>query len=229
MMTIKKMPWRAMTGLLLMVYAIAVVAAQPCWAQTEPDYLALQRAVAQLTVSPVARSESTRRSVTDLRDRVDAFQAILQEAHADSWGDSAAIQHLTDLINSAAKSEDLAESSATVADINRDLDLKVQYYGSRLGVVGNARGLVKVTIKTLRDGKPAMGLVVYCNPYRWADNLKPMQTFPSLSSPTETSMMAGYYRCFASHGQPEKKIAFRDIAVGLDGSEAISLDIALPQ
>jgi hypothetical protein len=192
-------------------------------AQDQPDFLSLQKAVAQLRDAPIANSEST--SVQELRERVDTFQTFLQGAPAASWGDTAAVQHLTALLTAAAHEKDLEQSRAIVADINRDLALKNKYYSERLGVAGIARGLVKVTVKTVSAGKPVYGLVVYCNPYRWADSSKPMQTFPSLSTPTETSMMPGYYRCFASGGKPERQLGDRSVAIGLDGKDTITLDI----
>lgn len=197
--------------------------------QTKPNYLALQKAVAQLMESPIASNKSTEQSVIELRDQVEAFKKLLKDADSETWAEKSAIQHLTNLLKMAAKEKDVDKSKVIIDDIKRDLDLKVQYYRSRMGVVGSTRGLVKVTVRTLRGEETVIGLVVYCNPYRWADSEKQMFSFPSLSSPTQTSVLPGYYRCFAIQNNPKKTIALREVPIGLDGSDEITVDISIPK
>lgn len=207
-----------------MTFLLALCTQRLC-AQTEPDFLGLQKAVARLSSTPVARDES----VKELRDRVDAFEGYLKDAHSGSPENAAAVRHLTNVITQAAQQTDLNEARRIVTDANRDLDLKNRYFKDRLGVAGVSRGLVKVTVNTINQGKstPESGLLVYCNAYRWADDAKPMKTFPKLSTPTETSMMPGYYRCFASRGQPENRAGDRLVEIGLDGKDEITVDISL--
>lgn len=211
----------------LLSIGLALIIADLAPAQISPDFFALQKAVALLIESPIGQSERGRNAVSRVRDQVDAFQNYLEEDGANSQQAALAVQHLVVVVTSAAKARDLSEAAAIVDDIKNDLELKVAYYGSRVGVTGNARGLVKVTVNTLRNGHHEKGLIVYCNPYRWADDLKPMEPFPDLSSPTQWSMLPGDYRCFASKGQPGKPIGSRDVKIGLHGDPTESVDIPL--
>jgi len=136
------------------------------------------------------------------------------------------VKHLAVLLRQIATGAS-PEAKEALADVRRDLDLKIQYFHSRMGVAGAARGLVTVTVNTLRQGRPVLGLVIYCNPYRWADEARPMQTFARVSSPTDTTMLPGYYRCFAAAGEPAKRKASRDVAIGLDGKDAVTLDLVV--
>ena len=218
--------WECVVRRATMACAVGLSLAGPCWSQVSPDYFSLQKAVARMADSPYARSSGAI-SFNDLVDRVDRFQSVLQEAGANSAEDAAAVWHLASVLDAVSNSSNVESASGLAGDASRDLDLKIKYYSNPLGVVGNARGLVKVTVRTLRDGEAVKGLVVYCNPYRWADATKPMQTFPTLSSPTEASMMAGYYRCVASDGAPEKQVGSRDVAIGLDGADSLTIDLAV--
>jgi hypothetical protein len=210
----------------LLSLGLALIIGDVAPAQTSQDFFALQKAVALLIESPIGQSDRGRDSVSGVRDQVDAFQKYLEEDDANSQA-AAAVQHLVAVVTSAANTGDLSEAAAIVDDIKKDIELKTVYYGGRAGVTGNARGLVKVTVNTLRNGQHEKGLVVYCNPYRWADDLKPMEPFPNLSSPTQWSMLPGDYRCFASKGQPAKPIGFRDVKIGLHGDPTVSVDVPL--
>jgi len=209
-------------ALILFCYWV-MLSGLPAQAQIEPNFLGLQRAIARLLATPLAKTDLT--LINGLRDRTEAFETHLKEAHSGSPEEAAAVRHLTNIISLAAKQTDLEEARTIVSDASKDLDLKNRYYGSRLGVSGVSRGLVKVIVNTVRDGKPEPGFLVYCNAYRWADTTNPMKTFPKLSTPTETSMMPGYYRCFASRAQPEKRSGERLVEIGLDGKDQIGVDI----
>ena len=203
----------------------ALIVAQPLNAQAEPNFLSLQRAIARLSSAPIATADSF--VVKEVRDQIDEFEKYLKEVHSGSPEDVAAIQHLTTVMAQAAQQTEVSEARNIVMDVKRDLELKNRYFKDRLGVAGVSRGLVKVIVNTLSQDKPEAGLVVYCNAYRWADDARPMKTFPKLSTPTATSMMPGYYRCFASRGQPENRAGDRLVEIGLDGKEEITVDIPI--
>src|SRR5947209_638785 len=128
---------------LLLLCLILIMFSNSSRGQTKPDFFALQKAVALLMDAPIAHNKTTEQSVIDLRERVDSFQKVLEEAGADTSAEAAAVKHLTTLLVAAAKEKTIAESRAIVDDIKSDLDLKIQYYRSRLGVAGAARGFVK--------------------------------------------------------------------------------------
>jgi hypothetical protein len=229
MMMPRTQRWLAGGWLLFLVLLMAgrLVAAVGT-GQAKPDFAGLQHAVAQLQEAPLAEHEATRQAVTEVRDRADTFQTLLQDAGPSPEG-QAAVQHLGALLRQIATERSSAEAQDALADVRRDLDLKIQYFHSRMGVAGAARGFVTVTVNTLCQGRPVLGLVVYCNAYRWADEARPMQTFSRVSSPTDATMLPGYYRCFAAAGQPAKRKASRDVAIGLDGKDAVTVDIVVPE
>jgi hypothetical protein len=199
-------------------------------AQEKPDFLDLQRSLALLVTSPVGQQEPNRQTVTKIRDLGEDFQALLEESEPSPDGQTTeAVHHLAGLLREVASGETGAQSTAALEDIRRDLELKVRYFHSRMGVAGATRGLVETTVRTVHQGKPVMNLAIYCNPYRWKDEARPMRTFPDFSSPTTASIMPGYYRCFASAGVPAKRIAGRDIEIGLDGKDKVTFDIEVPK
>jgi hypothetical protein len=195
--------------------------------QTKPDYLALQRALARLMNTPVANAESTRQTVIDVRDDVEAFREILVDANASSSGEVAAVNYIATGLEEVAKEPDPKKTLQLVNEIKDDLDLKISYYRSRMGIAGATRGLVKVTVNTLRDNKPVPGLLVYCNESRWKDSEKQSYPFPMLSSPTETYIQPGVYWCFAVQGEPAQRGFRGNVRVGLDGSPILTLDILI--
>ena len=212
------------TRLFSLIYLVLSLAA-PGWGQAKPDFLGLQKALARLKGSPIGSSDP--KSVDDVHVRVDEFQRHLQEAHAASPDDAAAIQHLTSLLILAANQPDTVNSDAILADVSRDLVLKNRFYSERMGVAGESRSMVKVTVRTLSGTQPAAGLLVFCNPYRWADSVRPMKTFAALSSPTDTTMLPGYYRCAAAQPLSGNIVGDRLIEIGLDGKDSVTLDIAV--
>ncbi|HSS78129.1 MAG TPA: hypothetical protein VLV54_15470 [Thermoanaerobaculia bacterium] len=218
------------SGFLVLTLVLLLSRAPGATAEEKPDFLELQRSLALLVASPVAQQEPNRQAVTKIRDLVEDFQALLEESEPSPDGHTAeTVHYLSGLLGEVASGEAGAQSGAVLDDIRRDLELKVQYFRGRMGVAGATRGLVLSTVRTLHQGKPVMGLAIYCNPYRWKDEARPMRTFPEFSSPTTRLIMPGYYRCFAAAGAPAKRIASRDVEIGLGGEDKVTFNIEVPR
>lgn len=210
---IRALPMPAVVGMFL-------VAATLAHAQNRPDFLGLQKSIAKLNGSKA--NETNPEMVREVISGANEFQKHLQETNTTSTEESAAIVHLRDILSVAA-SDDL-QSAAILRDVNTDLRIKNQYYGARLGVTGQARGLVKVKVATLADSKAVPGLVVYCNPYRWAVSTDHFKSFSKLSSPTEALMLPGLYRCVATKAGGDLA-GERSVEIGLDGKDSVDIDI----
>jgi hypothetical protein len=192
-------------------------------AQTNPDYFRLQRAMSQLKGSPVGTNDPA--VVREIGGLVNDFQKHLQEANSRSVDDADAVQHLTELLTSAATQPNAASAEPILKDVNRDLTIKNRFYSERMGVAGASRGMVKVSARTLVGKQAKDGLIVFCNPYRWANTTRPMKTFPGVSSPANTTMLPGYYRCAATSSSGDAVVGERMFEIGLDGNDSITIDI----
>jgi hypothetical protein len=170
-----------LSGLALAALACLLQAAADT-AGAEPDFPGLQKVLVRLQDAPIARDDLAKQSVMDLSDRVDALRRAMQDAHANSWWDTAAVEHLTAVMVTAATTADLTESGAILYHVDNDLKLKLEYCSASSDVAGDTRGLARVTVKALRNGEPVTGLHIYCNPNRSAKDNRPMCSFPSRRS-----------------------------------------------
>lgn len=202
------------------IVGMFLIAATLASAQNRPDFLGLQKSLAKLNGSKA--NETNPAMVREVVSGANDFEKHLQEGNTSSTDEIEAVVHLRDLLSVAA-SDDL-HGTAILQDVNSDLRIKNQYYGARLGVAGQARGLVKVKVATLADSKAVPGLIVYCNPYRWAASADRFKSFSKLSSPTEALMLPGLYRCVATKAGGDLA-GERSVEIGLDGKDAVDIDI----
>jgi hypothetical protein len=85
-------------------------------------------------------------------------------------------------------------------------------------------------VHTLKAGAAVSGLLVYCNPYRWAHVDRQMYPFARASTPTHAAIVPGNYRCFCVQpGETGNQVlAYRNVSIGLDGSKSLRVDVVLP-
>jgi hypothetical protein len=213
-------------------YALFVTIALACsserlWSQTRPDFLVMHQAALQVLQAYPNETKANPNFVA-VRDHLGTFEKILKESHALGTNEAAAVKHATTLLRAAAATNNVDEARAIVEAMNRDLTIKIQYNQARMGISGSSRVLAKVKVRTLRQGTSVDGLTVYCNPYRWANDDHPMIPFPRLSSPTETAMLPGEYRLFATRAGRTKPLAWRDVSIGLAGKDNEDVDLDIP-
>lgn len=209
------------TGLVVCLGLASAVAAE-----APPDFVGLQLALARMMESPPARAASTRQAFVNARQLVDEFLLYIEELGDSGTQYEPSVRHLTDVLSRVAdETEDTAETLATLADVEEDLTLKLESFRARMGAAGTTAPLwVRVTVRTLSQGRPISGLWVHAVPYRYRDTT-PRWTFAQLSSPTTEMILPGKQCFFASRKDPAERLGLRCVRIGAALQEELTLDL----
>jgi hypothetical protein len=153
--------------------------------------------------------EDAGQSLDDLTQRWTEGKKPLAEEYLQS------LKHLNALLVNVSETDDMKKVRAILEDVALDAKAKSKGAKTGFGLTGNLRGLVKVTVKTEKDGKELGGYLVRCNPKRYADLKDSLYPFTNPSSPTTRSLPPGRYEMWVEKGEFKSKLL--PITLGLNG------------
>lgn len=120
-----------------------------------------------------------------------------------------------------------SERESAVTEIRDDMRLKLRYAQSSLSFAGGFPSVVKVTVETVRAGKPVEDLWVRCNPRRYGVTKNPQFVFNSASSPTVSNLPPGKFILWVENAAKESLVN-QPVDIGEKGVESETIRISIP-
>lgn len=190
-------------------------------------FASLQGAISQVKERYSERPVNEREVVEDVRKTINRLDdKLIADQVSKTYLDS--LFNDSNVLYEAAKIIDFSISFKKIQAVADDLSAKWKSLNADLAFI-NATwdGMLKVSVETVRGGKPIGNLLVRMNMEGVPDQSPPFVSFPGLTSPSDGSVPPGKYLVFIV-GANEKVVAHQSATVTGTQQSVIKIQVLVP-